>query len=95
MKPNNYLALALGITIAGLFLYVMYRFLPLGVAFVVTGACLATVSRDAQDKISYFIGIIGSWLYPIGIVYTFFFNGWKLGLLSIVIGFIAYRYVKR
>lgn len=94
MKPINYLALVFGVTIAGLFLYVIYRFLPLGIAFVITGGCLATVSRDAQDKIGYYIGTLGSWLYPIGIVYTFIFNGWELSLLSVVLGFIAYRYAK-
>ena len=94
MKPTNYLGLAIGIIIAGLFLYVIYRFLPLGIALVITGACFATLPKVAQDKFSYYIGIIGSWLYPIGIIYTFIFNGWQLGLLSIVIGLIAYRYAK-
>ena len=94
MKQSNYLAMLFGICIAGLFLYFIYRFLPLGIAFVVTGVCLATVSSTAQDKVSYYIGTLGSWLYPIGIFYTFIFNGWKLGLLSVVIGFIAYRYAR-
>ena len=91
---KSYLVLVVGLIIAGAFLYFIYRFLPPGIAFVITGACLAMVSRTAQDKLSYYIGTIGSWLYPIGIVYTFIFDGWKLGLLSVVLGFIVYRYAK-
>jgi hypothetical protein len=89
------LPLLVGLIIAGGFLYLTYRFLPLGIALVITGACLATLTRTTQEKITHHIGLFGSWLYPVGIILTFIFNGWVLGLLSIVIGLIAYRYAKQ
>lgn len=93
-KPSNYIGLILGLAIASVFVYFIYKFLPLGIALVITGGCLATLSRVNQDKVAYYIGIAGSWLYPVGIIITFLQNGWVLGILSVILGFLAYRYAK-
>lgn len=94
MKTKDYLLLSLGTAIAGAFLYIVYRYLPLGIALVITGGCIAAVSFTKKEKIAFYTIALGTWLYPIGIVVTFIQNGWKLGILSIIIGFIAYRYAK-
>ena len=91
---KTYFGVAIGLSIAILFLYLIYRFLPLGLAFVITGGCLATLSRDRQDKFIRYIGVLGAWAYPIGIIYSFIFHGWVLGLVSVVVGFIAYQYAQ-
>ena len=87
--------MVLSVIIAVAFLFAIYKFLPLGIAFVITGACMAFMAKTANDKIVYYVGLLGSWLYPIGIIFTFFYNGWKLGILSIFIGLITYRYAKK
>lgn len=76
-------------------MYLIYRFLPLGLALVVTGGALGTLALNTEDKMSIYIGTFGAWLYPIGVFVAFWKNGWKLGLLSVVLGFIAYRLAKR
>ena len=64
-------------------------------AFTGTGACLATLPWTYKDRASYVVGNLGSLLYPIGIILTFIQDGWILGILSIIIGFIAYDYARR
>lgn len=92
---KSYIQVLLSITIAGGFLFLIYKFLPIGISLVITGACLATLTKTAQDKTTYYIGIIGSWIYPVGIMVTFIYSGWLLGLISIVIGIITYQAAKR
>lgn len=94
IKPPEFLGLGIGLIIAGTFLYIIYRFLPLGLALVITGGCLATLSRDKNDKVISYIGYLSAWLYPIGIIYSFIYHGWIIGLISIVLGYIGYRYAK-
>ncbi len=88
------LILLIGLLIAGLFLVFIYKVFPLGVALTVTGGGLATLSRQKNDRLTYLIGLVGSWLYPIGIIYSFIKHGILWGFLSIIIGFIAYKYAK-
>lgn len=94
-KTSIFFGVVIGILIAGLFLYAIYRFLPLGVALAITGGALATLRFIAgRDRSIRIIGMLGSWLYPFGIIYAFIYNGWKWGLASIIFGFLAYRYAK-
>ena len=85
----------LGWSIALLFIFIIFKFSPLGLALVITGACLATLPWTYKDRASYVVGNLGSLLYPIGIILTFIQDGWILGILSIIIGFIAYDYARR
>lgn len=93
-RSSNYIGLVVGLVAASAFLYFIYKFFPLGISLVITGGCLAALSRANQDKFTYYVGIAGSWLYPVGIIVTFLQNGWRLGILSIIFGFLAYRYAK-
>lgn len=75
------------------FLFLIYKFLSVGGLLIVLGVGLATLSKDEEKIISY-IGKIGVWLYPIGVIYTFIYNGWFNGILSIPFGFMIYRMAK-
>lgn len=83
-----------GALIAILFLYGIYHFLPLGLALSITGGCLSTFTLEKEDKRMRIVGLLGSWVYPIGVIYSFIYHGWLIGLVSIVVGFMAYRYGK-
>ncbi len=92
---KDYLYLAIGILVTLLFIYGIYRFLPLGLALVCTGGYLGAVGAFTRNKIINLISMLGAWLWPIGVVITFFQSGWKLGLVAIVLGVVAYRFTKR
>lgn len=90
-SKSNLGSIVFGLFIGVGFLFIIYRFLPLGLALVITGGALGTLANVRGDKFALYLGTFGAWLYPIGVVVTFVQNGWKFGLLSIVLGFIAYK----
>lgn len=85
--------LIVGLLIGIGFIYAIFRYLPLGTAIAITGACLATVRSD-NNKID-FIGATGGWVFLGGVIYSFIKSGWVVGLLSVVAGFVAYRFAKQ
>ena len=95
MKLNDLLKVIAGLLIAFIFLSILYKSFPIGVALAVTGGCLATLNLEKTDRLTNIIGRVGSLLYPIGIVYSFFKHGILWGLISIVLGFLGYKYAKQ
>lgn len=89
---KNIFPIIIAVLIAGGFLYLIYRFLPLGTAIAITGGCLATIKSEAK-RIDY-VGAAGGWIYFGAIIFSFIKHGWIVGILSLVLGFIAYRYAK-
>ena len=96
MKKNvsEAIVLLLALILVSLFYFYIFKLLPLGVALVITGAGFAVIPTHAKGKNAYWIGMFGSWLYPIGVIYSFFRNGWKWGFFSIFLGFVVYRYAR-
>lgn len=93
---RNLVPLVVGIIIALGFVFIIYHFLPFGMALAITGGCLGTLSldKDPKDKITRWVGIGGSWLVPVGVIVAFIQSGWLIGLLSIPAGFTAYSMAK-
>lgn len=91
---KNTLVLGVGIFITGSFLYLVYKFLPLGFFLVIIGAGLATLTRQQSNTLLTNIGRFGSLLYPLGIVVSFIQNGILWGIASIVVGMMTYSYAK-
>lgn len=94
LTMKHVLPLVIGLTIAIGFLYLIYTYLPLGIALVITAGMCAAASREADNKFIELILLFGSWLWPVGVVLTFLKNGWVLGLGSIILGFIIYSVAK-
>ncbi len=92
MKNILLATLVLGMVV--LFIYSIFHFLPLGMAIAVMGGIVATYAFKPSSKLMYIVGTLGSWAFPIGVIYSFIFHGWIVGLLSIFFGFMAYRYAK-
>lgn len=89
---KNIFLIIMGILIAGGFLYLIYRFLPLGTAIAITGGCLATIKSETK-RVDY-IGAAGGWIYFGAVIFSFIKHGWVIGILSIILGFVAYRLAK-
>lgn len=85
------IVILVGIGIAGAFLILIYKFLPLGVALAITGAMFASGSLMADSKRMWYVYTAGSWLFPIGVVITFIQSGWKWGIASLLLAFWVYR----
>lgn len=91
---KNVLALLIGLLIAFGFLFLIFKFLPLGIALVITAGMCAAASYEADNKYIELFFTLGAWLWPIGIVVTFLQNGWLLGVVSIILGMVSYSFAK-
>lgn len=89
---KQFFSLTVGIAIALGFLYLIYRFLPLGTAIAITGGCLATIKSETK-RVDY-VGAAGGWIYFAAVIFSFIKHGWVIGILSIILGFFAYRLAK-
>ncbi|OGH34542.1 MAG: hypothetical protein A3B38_00025 [Candidatus Levybacteria bacterium RIFCSPLOWO2_01_FULL_36_13] len=94
MRIKTYSALIISLIISGGFLFLIYSFLPLGIALVITGGMFGAASFEVDNKIIEFIFTIGAWLWPIGVIVTFVQNGLVLGFISIVLGIVSYSFAK-
>jgi len=93
-KLSKFIIGILVIIFVGVFWFLMFKTLPVGIFLVIVGAHFAVSGNFANNKISFYISNYGSFLYPIGIIITFIYNGWFWGLISILIGLVAYSYAK-
>lgn len=97
INMKNFKKFIIGISIivfAAIFWFLVFKSLPIGIFLVIIGAHFAVSGNFANNKISFYIGNFGSFLYPVGIIITFIYNGWIWGILSIFIGLMAYSYAK-
>lgn len=84
-----------GIAIALGFIYFVFKIFPIGIAIAIFGAILATNSAHARDKTTYYLGSLGGWIFFVGVVVAFIFNGWINGIAAIILGFLGYHYGKK
>lgn len=87
--------LILVIVVSLIFIYFLFRYFPLGIALSIIGGILTTLSVKPSNKADFYIGSIGSLLYPVGIAYSFIYDRWYVGILAIIIGIEAYRLAKK
>lgn len=91
---KNIVALLIGLFIAIGFLFLIYKLLPLGIALVITAGMCGAASYETDNKYMEFLLTGGGWLWPVGVIVTFFQNGWLLGIVSIFLGFVSYSFAK-
>lgn len=91
MKSLFYIIIGLSIGIG--FIYSIYHFLPLGVAIAITGGCLATIKSERRAL--NIVGMTGGWIFVGGVVYSFLKGSWLNGIISMIIGMMAYSYTKK
>lgn len=87
--------LLVGILIAGIFLFAIYKFLPLGVAIAIIGGCLNTLYWTSNNKITKYLGGAGGFIYFGGVIYSFIQHGLLEGFAAIIVGFLAYHYARK
>lgn len=92
---KTFAGLSAGILIAGIFLFAIYKFLPLGLAVAITGGCLTTLYWIAKDKFTIYLGAVGGFVYVGGVIYSFIQHGLLEGFAAMILGFLAYHYARK
>lgn len=92
---KNGLMVFIGLLIAVSFLFFIYKYLPLGIAMVITAGMCAAASFEVDNKTIESIFTLGAWLWPIGVIVTFVQNGWLLGIVAIFLGVVSYSFAKK
>lgn len=92
---KTFLAVGFGLVIALGFIFLVFKFFPIGIAISVVGGVLATHALNRQDRFLYYLGTVGGLIYFGGIIISFIYSGLLSGIGAMIFGFLAYHYAKK